>query len=43
MESLLEEHERLVDSANLSDSLLDVQNTIDILTQARDAMQASKS
>ncbi len=42
MESLLEEHERLVESANLSNSIQDVQNTIDILAEARDALRASK-
>lgn len=42
MESLLEEHERLVESANLSNSLQDVQSTIDILIEARDAIKASR-
>ncbi len=42
MESLLEEHERLVESANLSNSLQDVQSTIEILIEARDAIKASR-
>ena len=43
MEALLEEHERLVETANLSNSLHDVQNAIDILCKARDVITASQS
>ena len=43
MESLLEEHEKLVESASLSNSLHDVQKTINLLVEARDAIRASTS
>lgn len=41
MEALLEEHEKLVKKGNLSKSVEDVQKTIDLLVQAREAIAAS--
>ena len=41
MEALLEEHEKLLGKGNLSNSLEDVQKTIDLLVKARDSIAAS--
>ena len=42
MEALLAEHEKLARKSNLSKSIDDVQKTIDLLTDARNAVAASK-
>jgi hypothetical protein len=43
MEALLEEHEKLARKSNLSKSVEDVQNTIDLLVQARESIAAGTS
>lgn len=41
MEALFEEHEKLSCKGNLSQSVEDVQKTIDLLVRARDSIAAS--
>lgn len=41
MEALLEEHEKLSRDGNFSESVEDVQKTIDLLVKARDSIAAS--
>ena len=41
MEALIAEHEKLAKSGNLSKSVQDVQNIIDLLSNARDVIASS--
>ena len=43
MEALIKEQQKVASSANLSKSVEDIQNTIDLLVKARESIAASKS